>query len=426
MISLSPSITSSSTCYYIIDALLFGINLFNIFVLFTYLQPVESPLKTPLINLKYRIVSKVHSTPLVVSTTLSALLCITTTSFIKYTCDVSSSNEMLIRAIISGYTFVVTCIFVKLSNIMITLSVDRVLDVEKEVSRHDIVSFRPPSKSVMKALMAPYKPFFAVETTGLERIPDNTPHFYVSNHSLYGIEMPVVLNELYQKKGIFLRGLADHFHFATPNGPIIKRFGAVDGTRDNVDVLMEVGQDILVYPSGGHEVLKHGSVPRYELMWKQRLGFARLAIKHGYPIIPTACVGTEDMFDTIGNIPTGFKGMVVPISVTTPCRIQKIYMWFGNPIPTTQYNREYSNDDYAKEVRDLTKAAVERGIRELQAKQSVDPERYMVDQYAAKIRNCVDTSLSVSSSSPTYNSKEEEKAAHEVRNDVAEKRQKQA
>jgi len=182
MNSLSPFVTSSSTSYYIIDALLFGINLFNLFVLFTYLQPVESPLKTSLVHLKYRIVSKVHSTPLVVSTTLSALLCITTTSFIKYIYDVSSSNEMLIRGIISGYTFVVTCIFVKLSNIMITLSVDKVLDVEREVARHEIVSFKPPSKSVMKALMAPYNSFFAVETTGLERIPDNTPHFYVSNH----------------------------------------------------------------------------------------------------------------------------------------------------------------------------------------------------------------------------------------------------
>ena len=113
MISLSPSVsvTSSSSSYYIIDSLLFGINLFNFFVLFTYLQPVESPLKTSLVNLKYRIVSKVHSTPLVVSTTLSALLYITTTSFIKYLYDVSSSNEMLIRTIISGYTFVVTCIF---------------------------------------------------------------------------------------------------------------------------------------------------------------------------------------------------------------------------------------------------------------------------------------------------------------------------
>ena len=100
-------------------------------------------------------------------------------------------------------------------------------------------------------------------------------------------------------------------------------------------------------------------------------------------------------------------------------------MWFGNPIPTTQYNGDYTNDDYAKEVRDLTKAAVERGIRELQAKQSVDPERYMVDQYAAKIRNCVDTSLSVSSSSSSPNVSsvgEEEK----VRDNVVEKRQKQA
>ena len=216
--------------------------------------------------------------------------------------------------------------------------------------------------------------------------------------------MPLFVNELYQKRGIFPRGLADHFHFATPNGPILKSFGAVDGTRENVDILMESGHDILVYPGGGHEVLKHSSVPRYELMWKQRLGFARCAIKHGYPIIPCCCVGPEDMFKTIGNIPTGHKGMVIPISYTTPCQIQKVYFWFGNAISTKQYNGEYTNDEYATEVRDLTKAAVEAGIRELQEKQRNDPERYLVDQYATKIRKY----FSISSSSSIDSSMKKE------------------
>jgi len=99
-------------------------------------------------------------------------------------------------------------------------------------------------------------------------------------------------------------------------------------------------------------------------------------------------------------------------------------VWQSNS--NKQYNGDYTNDDYAKEVRDLTKAAVEQEIRDLQAKQSVDPERYMVDQYATKIRNCVGTSQSVSSSSSTNNGKEEEKAAHKVRDDIVEKRQKQS
>ena len=43
----------------------------------------------------------------------------------------------------------------------------------------------------------------------------------------------------------------------------------------------------------------------------------------------------------------------------------------------------------------MTKAAVEAGIRELQEKQRNDPERYLVDQYATKIRKY----FSISSSS---------------------------
>ena len=57
--------------------------------------------------------------------------------------------------------------------------------------------------------------------------------------------MPLLINTLYQKKNIFVRGLADHFHFATPNGPILRAMGAVDGTRQNVDALMEAGHDVL-------------------------------------------------------------------------------------------------------------------------------------------------------------------------------------
>jgi 1-acyl-sn-glycerol-3-phosphate acyltransferase len=65
---------------------------------------------------------------------------------------------------------------------------------------------------------------------------------------------------------------------------------------------MEAKQNILIYPGGGQEVLKHSSVLKYPLLWKEHLGFARLAIKHGYPIVPCASVGMEDMIDIVANI----------------------------------------------------------------------------------------------------------------------------
>lgn len=368
-----------------VDGFLAGINLFNAFVLFTHLHPVESPFKKTFINAKLRVVSKVHSTPFLVSAILASLLCITTNSAMKY--NVTNETAALVRAIVSAYTFACTSIFVKLTNQMIKLSVDRFLDLDHEAARRDAVEFVPPSRAVMAAVVAPYRPFLAVETTGMERIPDGVPHLFVSNHSLYGLEMPLLLNELYQKKGIFPRGLADHIHFATPNGPILRAFGAVDGTRENVDALMKAGHDVLVYPGGGHEVLKHSSVPRYELMWKERTGFARCAIRRGYTIVPCACVGTEDMFERVGDVPTGHRGMVVPVSFTTPCRIQKVYFWFGEPIPTEKYDGDHANDEYAREVRDRAKAAIEAGIRELREKQGSDPERYLVDRCASTIRS---------------------------------------
>jgi len=135
-------------------------------------------------------------------------------------------------------------------------------------------------------------------------------------------------------------------------------------------------------------VLKHSSTPRYELLWKERLGFARLAIKHGYPIIPCAAVGTEDMLDIVMDIPVGFArdNLSVPIAVTSPNKIQKIYFWFGEPIPTEQYNGDCDNDDFAREVRDKCKASVSASIKELQEKQRNDPDRYLMDQYASTLK----------------------------------------
>jgi hypothetical protein len=64
------------------------------------------------------------------------------------------------------------------------------------------------------------------------------------NHFLYDLE-----------KDVYVRGLAYHFHFCSPHGSVLKSFGAVDGTRANIDFLMDAKQNVLVYPGGGQEVL---------------------------------------------------------------------------------------------------------------------------------------------------------------------------
>lgn len=135
-------------------------------------------------------------------------------------------------------------------------------------------------------------------------------------------------------------------------------------------------------------MLKPSSVPRYELMWKERLGFARMAIKHRYPIIPCAAVGTEDMLEMIMDILVDLvrKGQYILIAYPNG-KVQKVYFWFGNPISTEEYDDDYQNMEYAREVRDMIKAAVEAGIKELQERQQVDPDRYLVDQFTKSLKD---------------------------------------
>lgn len=139
-----------------VDSALVAINVFNAFALFAQLHPVESPLKKHLLDRMLRMVSGFHSTYGVFIVLLS-LLCTTAWSATRYYQE--DDTAMLIRAIVSGYTFACTSIFVKLSHQMLNLSIDRLLEIEKEVARHDICNFTPPTKSVMDALMTPYKPF---------------------------------------------------------------------------------------------------------------------------------------------------------------------------------------------------------------------------------------------------------------------------
>ncbi|CAE7233623.1 unnamed protein product [Symbiodinium pilosum] len=227
----------------------------------------------------------------------------------------------------------------------------------------DILSWTPPPLEAMNKLLTPYYGLFKYDVMGLEHVPAY-PCFYVMNHSLYGFEMPAFIHLLYLEKGVFVRGLADHFHWIGPHGPLLRQFGAVDGSRPNVDLLMRNKQNILVYPGGGQEILKPKTAMKYELMWKERLGFARMAIKNRYPIMPCACVGNEDMLDIIFDLPLSFLKGSVPVSslpVAAPNSLQKIYFWFGEPISTEEYGGDADNTEFAKEVRDKTKAAIEKG-----------------------------------------------------------------
>lgn len=226
---------------------------------------------------------------------------------------------------------------------------------------------------------------------GIDRIPDRGALF-VGNHTILGlIDVPFMMRELWLRRGILPRGLGDHAHYAVPLWrELLISGGMVRGTRENVRELMRRGEHVLVYPGGADEVLK-GRGQRYRLLWKQRLGFARLAIESGYPIVPFAAVGGDDMFDVIADRETPglaqasklverlggrpLPPVVVGLGPTLIPRPERLYFRFGEPIETARLDGRHDDDRAVRELRDQVRDAVGAGIDELLVVRAGDPGR---------------------------------------------------
>ena len=133
-----------------------------------------------------------------------------------------------------------------------------------------------------------------------QHIQADKPALFVGNHTLYGLtDGPLLWDYLCREHNIFLRALGDKVHFKIPGwreAMLIN--GAVEGSPENCRRLMQKGESILVYPGGSREVFKRKG-EKYQLIWKQRTGFARMAIEHGYDIIPFAALGGDDCYDIV-------------------------------------------------------------------------------------------------------------------------------
>lgn len=261
------------------------------------------------------------------------------------------------------------------------------------------LTHRPTAAQVnlVRAVLTPWRLATSPRFEGLDNIPTDGPVLLVGNHTLYGLlDVPLMADEIYRNRGRFVRGLAENAHYKVPGWrDVLTAAGAVRGTRDNCRSLLAAGEAVVVFPGGGREVAKRKD-EQYRLLWKERMGFARMAIEAGCPIVPFASVGIEDNFDIVIDADhqaltpirealqkIGVNWDLVPPVATglgpTPLpRMERLYFSFAEPIDTTRWAGLHDDDTALREVRDLTRTAVEDRIASLQAKQEADPSRDFV------------------------------------------------
>jgi 1-acyl-sn-glycerol-3-phosphate acyltransferase len=139
-----------------------------------------------------------------------------------------------------------------------------------------------------------------VEASGLEHVPRTGPAILVANHT-FGWDVTFPLAALQQRLGRAAFVLGEHLWHKIP---LVNRLaaavGVVDGTPEVADGLLQNGELVVVLPGGLREAVKPREL-RYHLLWGQRYGFVKLAVRHQVPLIPLACVGSDDLFDFVGN-----------------------------------------------------------------------------------------------------------------------------
>ena len=244
-----------------------------------------------------------------------------------------------------------------------------------------------PSGLELELSYALVKRLFNPVLSGVANIPDR-PCLFVGNHSLFALDGWVLGPLLLKELDRFPRGLGDKFLFANDRiADFILKRGAVMGHPEVCSALMRAGEDLIVFPGGAHEAVKPASM-KYELQWKERYGFVKLAAKHGYTIMPFGLVGPDEFYghlvegadipdsalgsllkrlglltedtrsDMLPPIPVGALGSFLP-------KPQRCYLGFGQPINLARYKGRTPTRKEQQSIRAAVARQIEKQLAAL-------------------------------------------------------------
>ncbi|QIB67504.1 acyltransferase family protein [Kineobactrum salinum] len=239
------------------------------------------------------------------------------------------------------------------------------------------------SRSLYRLLCTWFKPV----VSGLERIPGE-PCLFVGNHSLFALDGLVMTSVMRQGYGRFLRPMGDKLLFTNDiaSRALLSR-GIVMGHPEVCGALMAHGQDLLVFPGGAHEAVKP-SRQRYQLQWKERFGFIKLAARYGYTIMPFGIVGPDEFYshliesEDLADSPPGRllrqlglitehtrHDLLPPLALgalgTLLPKPQRCFIGFGEPLSLARYRKRGPGPAQRTKLRDQIASSIEQQLAQL-------------------------------------------------------------
>jgi 1-acyl-sn-glycerol-3-phosphate acyltransferase len=167
--------------------------------------------------------------------------------------------------------------------------------------------------------------WFRVEVRGAENLPTDGSALLVSNHAgTLPIDGMILQTVVYDEIGRHVRMLGADLIFKTPfSGDLARKTGTTLACQEDAERLLASNQLVAVFPEG-FKGLGKPYADRYKLQRFGRGGFVSAALRAQVPIIPTAIVGSEEIYPLIARAPALARMLGWPYFPITP-----LFPWLG-------------------------------------------------------------------------------------------------
>jgi 1-acyl-sn-glycerol-3-phosphate acyltransferase len=219
-----------------------------------------------------------------------------------------------------------------------------------------------------------YRQYFRAEARGTANVPAGRV-LLVANHSgqlpFDGLVIAAAMLIEAQPPRM-VRSMVEKFIPTLPFASyLLARWGQITGTPENCRRLLEEDEAILVFPEGVKGISKPFS-KRYQLQ-EFGLGFMRLALATGAPIVPVAVIGAEEQAPAVNVKPLArlfkmpaFPVMPFPPFVPVVPLPVKYRLSFGEPL---RFSGDPDDDDeviegYVRTVKASIQSLLQEGLKE--------------------------------------------------------------
>jgi 1-acyl-sn-glycerol-3-phosphate acyltransferase len=235
------------------------------------------------------------------------------------------------------------------------------------------------TEHVLLPLLRPfYRYYWRVRSAGHDRLPAGGALIVANHAGTLPADALMVKLGLFDATDRHLRMLGADLVWRLPFvGELARKMGNTLACDADALRLLRSGQLVGVWPEGFKGIGKPYR-DRYKLQRFGRGGFVEVALRAGAPIVPTAIVGSEEIYPLITNLRTVARLLGLPYFPVTPTfpwlgplgvipLPSKWIIEYGEPIDTAAYGPEAADDpmavfDLTDRVRDTIQHLLERNL----------------------------------------------------------------